>query len=198
MKVAVYARVSTDDKHQDPETQLFAVREFCQRADWEIIQEYVDRARAKDFVRRKAWDQLRRDARQRKFKAVVVFRLDRAFRSVRETVNTLEEWVEFGIGFRSITEDVIDTTTGQGRFIMQIMAAMAELESSIISDRVSAGMARAKAQGKQIGRKPIQMALQLISDTLASNNHNISRAAIALGVSRAYIHKRLKEEVGLK
>jgi len=75
VKVALYARVSTDDKEQNPETQLYALRNFCRDASWEIHQEYVDRARAKDYKHREAWQQLQKDARQHKFKAVLVFGL---------------------------------------------------------------------------------------------------------------------------
>jgi len=150
IKVAMYARVSTDDKEQNPETQLYALRNFCRDADWQVYKEYVDLARARDYKHRTAWQQLQKDARQHKFKAVLVFRLDRAFRSVRECVNLVEDWYDRGIRFKSVAEDVIDTTTAQGRFILQIMAAIAELESSIIGDRVAAGMARAKAEGKPI------------------------------------------------
>jgi len=157
VKVALYARVSTDDKEQDPETQLYALRQFCQDAGHEVYQEYVDRARAKDYVHRKAWRQLQKDARQHKFKALLVFRLDRAFRSVRECLNCLEDWQERGIAFRSLKEDAIDTTTSQGRFMLEVLAAVAELESAIIGERVSAGMARAKAQGNSIGRKPLAL-----------------------------------------
>lgn len=152
MRVALYARVSTDDREQNPETQLYALRRYCQDADWEIYQEYVDIARAKDYAHRQRWLQLQKDARQHKFQTVLVFRLDRAFRSVRECLNLIEDWHERGIAFKSISEDVIDTTTSQGRFILQVIAAIAELESAIISDRVKAGMTRAKSQGKHIGR----------------------------------------------
>ncbi|MFA7218200.1 MAG: recombinase family protein, partial [Dehalococcoidales bacterium] len=131
MSVALYARVSTDDKNQNPETQLYALRNYCSSAGLEIYREYVDYARAKDWKRRKSWTELQKDARQRKFKTVLVFRLDRAFRSVKECVNLVEDWYERGITFKSLSEDVIDTTTSSGRFILQIMAAIAEIESSI-------------------------------------------------------------------
>ncbi len=190
MKVALYARVSTDDKEQNPETQLFALRNFCQDAGWEIYQEYIDYARAKDYKHREAWQQLQKDARQHKFKVVLVFRLDRAFRSVRECVNLVEDWYDRGIKFKSIAEDVIDTTTAQGRFILQIMAAIAELESSIIGDRVAAGMARAKAEGKHIGRKLLDVSVISIYDELREYS-SVGRAAEKLGCSRSYIYAEL-------
>ncbi|MBA7559154.1 hypothetical protein ES708_00768 [subsurface metagenome] len=190
MKVALYARVSTDDKEQNPETQLFALRNFCQDAGWEIYQEYIDYARAKDYKHRKAWQQLQKDARQHKFKVVLVFRLDRAFRSVRECVNLVGDWYDRGIRFKSIAEDVIDTTTAQGRFILQIMAAIAELESSIIGDRVAAGMARAKAEGKHIGRKLLDVSVISICDALW-NSPTVRAAAERLHCSRSYIYAEL-------
>ncbi len=163
-KVAIYARVSTTDKNQDPETQLLPAREYCKRADWEIAGIYIDKARAKDFARRVQWAKLLEDARRLEFKVVLVFRLDRAFRSVRECVNTVGEWYERGIAFKSLREDVIDTTTSQGRFVLHVMAAVAELESSIISDRVSAGIDRYKAEGGQWGRKPLDLDITLLKE----------------------------------
>lgn len=132
LKAAIYARVSTDDKDQNPETQLRILREFCARAGWEVTGEYVDQARAKDYPRRIRWQQLNKDARQHLFKVVVVYKLDRAFRHVKECLNCLEDWTERGIAFKCVTQDAVDTTTSMGRFVLQILAAAAELESSLI------------------------------------------------------------------
>jgi DNA invertase Pin-like site-specific DNA recombinase len=190
MKVALYARVSTDDKEQNPETQLLALRNFCNDAGWEVYREYVDLARAKDYLHRKEWQQLQKDARSRKFKTVLVFRLDRAFRSVKECVNLIDNWQERGIAFKSIKEEVIDTTTSQGRFILQIMAAMAELESSVIGDRVTAGMARARAEGKPIGRKKLNLPVKNIYDALR-RHRGVAEVASELKCSRGYIYQEL-------
>ncbi len=188
--MVLYARVSLDDREQNPETQLYALRNFCRDAGWEIHQEYVDRARAKDYKHREAWQQLQKDARQHKFKVVLVFRLDRAFRSVRECVNLVEDWYDRGIRFKSMGEDVIDTTTAQGRFILQIMAAIAELESPIIGDRVAAGMARARAEGKPIGRKMLGIDVISLYDALR-DSATVGAATKELGCNRAYIYKEL-------
>lgn len=186
MKAVLYARVSTDDKKQYPETQLFAMRKFCADADYDIVREYVDHARARDNVNRKAWQQLQKDGRQHKFKVVVVFRLDRAFRSVRDCTNVVEGWLDHGIMFRSMSEDVIDTSTSQGRFILQIMAAIAELESAIISDRVTAGMARAKAEGRPLGRKSYPIAFTIVCKAIRTAAGNYSAAARALAASAGH------------
>lgn len=192
MKAALYARVSTEDKNQNPETQLHALRQFCETAGWEVYREYVDRASAKDYVNRRQWQQLQKDGRQRKFKVVLVFRLDRAFRSVRECVTCLGDWHERGIAFKSLGEDVIHTGTSQGRFVLHIMAAVAELESGVIGDRVAAGMARAKAQGRRIGRKPLNIPVKNVCDALQACA-NITAAARKLECSRGYIYKELGE-----
>lgn len=117
---------------------------------------------------------------------MLVFRLDRAFRSVRECVNCVEDWAERGIAFKSLKEESIDTSTSQGRFIMQIMAAMAELESAWIGERVKAGMARAKAQGKSLGRKMLNISVINIYNSLRSNP-TITAAARELNCSRAKV-----------
>ncbi len=192
MKVAIYARVSTDDKNQDPETQLYALREYCKGTQWEIVGEYVDRARAKDFKHRTAWQELLKASRQHKFKTVLVFRLDRAFRSVRECVNTVEDWFNDGIAFKSLGEGVIDTTNSQGRFILHIMAAVAELESSIISERVIAGIVRTRAQGNRYGRKRKPFDWSVVKAQLDAGVP-IAKIARDEGYSRAKIYRGIKE-----
>ena len=191
-RVALYARVSTDDKDQNPETQLYALRQFCQDAGWEIYQEYVDKARAKDYRRRTAWQQMQKDARQRKFKCVLVVHLDRAFRSVRECVNCLEDWQERGITFKSVRQGVIDTTTSMGRFVLHVLAAAAELESGLIGERVSAGMRRAKAEGSRIGRKRLGIPSQTICEALQRSSKVVD-AAEKLHCSVSYIYKYVSE-----
>ena len=87
-RVAAYARVSTSDKDQDPETQLMALRDFCRANDWDVVKEYIDRASARDLAHRKAWRELLDDCAKRRCKVVVVFKLDRAFRSVKDMHDT--------------------------------------------------------------------------------------------------------------
>jgi len=194
-RAAIYARVSTADKEQDPDTQLYALREYCAKAGLEVVGEYVDRARAKDYKRRVNWQRLLRDARRHYFKTVLVFRLDRAFRSVRECTNTVQDWYDRGIAFKSLREDVIDTTTYQGRFILHIMAAVAELESGIISERVKAGIARTKAQGNRYGRKRKPFNWLKVKECL-DQGRSISGIAKELGYSRAKIYRILSEKIG--
>ena len=151
MKVALYSRVSTSDKEQDPETQLMALRDFVKAQGLDVHREYVDRAPANDLAHRTAWRELLDDAAKRKFKTVLVFKLDRAFRSVKHMNDTLAAWEMVGVGFQSMREH-FDTTTAIGRLLLNILAALAEFELEMIRERVKAGMERARRQGKRIGR----------------------------------------------
>ena len=154
MKVAIYARVSTIDKNQDPETQLMPLRDFCRANDWEVIKEYVDTASARDLAHRMAWRELLDDCAKRRCKVVVVFKLDRAFRSVKDMHDTLATWDLLGVQFKSLREQ-FDTSTAVGRLLLNLLAAVAEFELEMIRERVKAGMDRARRQGKRIGRPKV-------------------------------------------
>ena len=154
MKVAAYARVSTSDKDQDPETQLLALRDFARLQQWEITGEYVDHAPANDPLHRTAWRKLLDDAAKRRFQAVLVFKLDRAFRSVAHMHQTLAVWEAQSIGFVSAREG-FNTNTALGRLLMNLLASLAEFELEVLSERVKAGMDRARRQGVHIGRPPV-------------------------------------------
>jgi DNA invertase Pin-like site-specific DNA recombinase len=112
--VALYARVSTRDKDQDPELQLVPLRDYAQARGWEAT-EYVDQASAGDLAHRTAWRRLRADAARRRFDVVLVWKLDRAFRSTLDALATLEAFDDRGVGFSAITQPELDTTTAAGR-----------------------------------------------------------------------------------
>lgn len=151
MKAALYARVSTNDKDQDPETQLYALRDFARAQGWEVFKEYVDHAPANDPGHRTAWRQLLDDGAKRRYAVVGVFKLDRAFRSVKHLHDTLTVWEAQGVGFVSAREG-FDTRTALGRLLMNLLASLAEFELEVLSERTRAGMDRARRQGKHIGR----------------------------------------------
>jgi len=119
LKVAAYARASTSDRDQDPETQLVALRDFARLQQWEIVREYVDHAPANDPLHRTATRKLLDDAAKRRFQAVLVFKLDRAFRSVAHRHQTLQVWEAQGIGFVSAREG-FDTRTALGRLVLNL------------------------------------------------------------------------------
>lgn len=154
VRVALYARVSTRDKDQDPELQLVPLREYVAARCWSAT-EYVDLAAAGDLAHRSAWARLLADAAQRKVDLVLVWKLDRAFRSTLHALATLRDFEHVGVGFSALTQPELDTTSPTGRLVFTILAAVAEMERELIRDRVREGMRHAKAQGKRIGRPPV-------------------------------------------
>ena len=154
MRVVLYARVSTTDKDQDPETQLMALTDYCSIQGWEVAKQYVDRASSRDIAHRTEWRRLLDDGAKRRFKAVVVFKLDRAFRSVKDMHDTLATWDALGVQFRSVKEQ-FDTGTAVGRLMLNLLAPVAEFELELIRERVKAGMERARRQGHRIGRPKV-------------------------------------------
>src|SRR5579859_8191727 len=121
LRVALYARVSTRDKDQDPELQLDAMRAYVATRGWMAV-EYVDLAAAGDLAHRSAWARLRSDVAQRKVDLVLVWKLDRAFRSTLHALATLRDFEHAGVGFRSLTQPELDTTSATGRLVFTILA----------------------------------------------------------------------------
>lgn len=150
MKTAIYARVSTANHHQDPELQLRELREYVKARNWEIYDEYTDHASgAKDS--RPALNKLLAEAHRRRFDAVVVWKFDRFARSVSHLLRALETFKALGIEFVSLSEQV-DTSTPMGKMVFTVLGAVAELERSLIAERVRAGLRNAQAKGKKLGR----------------------------------------------
>jgi DNA invertase Pin-like site-specific DNA recombinase len=193
MKVVLYARVSTDDKNQEPETQLHVLRRYCQDAKWEIYKEYVDFARAKDYKHRTQWARLLKEAHQHRFSAVVVFKLDRAWRHTVEALRTLEDWDVRNIKFVSVNDQFIDTVSPMGKAMLVIAAAFAEMESQFISERVKAGINRTRAEGNSWGRPGIKVSMEKIKECI-NQGMNISQISKTLGYNRQKIYRVLEAE----
>jgi putative DNA-invertase from lambdoid prophage Rac len=148
MKAGVYARVSTID--QEPENQLAELRRYVQARGWTAV-EYVDRGVSGAKDRRPALDRLVVDARRRRFDVLVCWRLDRLGRNLKHLITLIDELQALGVAFVSLAEG-IDATTPAGKLQLHILAAIAEFERERIRERVLAGLQRAKAQGKRLGR----------------------------------------------
>ncbi len=195
-RVAIYARVSTVDKGQDPETQLIALRDYIEHRGFQIVGEYIDYASG-TREDRPHYRALLEAARKRQLDVVLVWRYDRFARSTQALVQALKEFQSLGVDFISYQEN-IDTTTPQGEMIFTVMASLAQFESALISERVKAGMARAKAQGKRISRSPIVKGTQVRIAELHEQGvslHQISKQlGIGYGTAWNYV-QRLKQEV---
>jgi DNA invertase Pin-like site-specific DNA recombinase len=151
MRAALYARVSTSNNGQDPEVQLRELREFCLRRGWRVVGEFVDVGISGTKEKRPELDRLLADAHRRRFDAIVVWKFDRFARSVSHLLHALETFNALGIEFVSLTEGV-DTSTPMGKMVFTVLGAVAELERSLIVERVKAGLRNAQAKGKRLGR----------------------------------------------
>ena len=182
MTAAIYARVSTLD--QEPENQLAELRRYVEARGW-IAAEYVDHGVSGAKEKRPALNRMLTDAKRRKFDVLVCWRLDRLGRNLRHLILLLDELHALGVAFVSLAEG-IDATTPAGRLQLHILGAIAEFERARIAERVRAGQARARAQGKTLGRPVAAVPvgrLQRVAHlpTMA--------AAAALGVSRSTVKR---------
>lgn len=150
METAIYARVSPNNG-QDPEMQLRELREYCQRRGWQLAGEYVDAGISGAKDSRPELNRLIADAHRRRFDAVVVWKFDRFARSVSHLLRALETFRSLGIEFVSLSEQV-DTSTPTGKMVFTVLGAVAELERSLIAERVRAGLRNARAKGNRLGR----------------------------------------------
>jgi DNA invertase Pin-like site-specific DNA recombinase len=191
-RVALYARVSTLDKGQDPETQLVQLRGYAQARNFEVVSEFIDYASGTSEDRTQ-YKLMMAAAKKRKIDVVLVWRYDRFARSTQALVNALKEFQSLGIDFISYQEN-IDTTTPTGELIFHVMASLAQFESSLISQRVKAGMARAKAQGKHIARPPITKELQAKIIELQREGLSMNKISKTLGIAYGTVYNyRLKK-----
>src|SRR6516165_7252918 len=187
-RVAIYARVSTANNGQSPEMQLRELREFCERRGWTVAGEFVDATSgAKD--RRPELDRLLTDAHKRKFDVVAVWKFDRFARSVSHLLRALETFNALGIAFASLTEQV-DTTTPAGKMVFTVLGAVAELERSLIVERVRAGLRNARAKGRKLGRPRMILDAPKIA-RLRAQGRTVREIATELGYSRSLVHKTL-------
>lgn len=150
-RAAIYARVSTFNNGQSPEMQLRELREYCAHRKWVVTSEYIDVGISGAKDSRPELNRMMADAHRRRFDSVAVWKFDRFARSVSHLLKALETFQALGVEFVSLTEGV-DTSTPTGRMIFTVLGAVAELERSLIRERVKAGLRNAKAKGKHVGR----------------------------------------------
>ncbi len=181
-KAAIYARVSTPDQHI--ETQLYQLRELAARRGFEVVQEYTDIGSGSKS-RRAGLDALLADAHRRKFSIVLVAAFDRVARSVKHFLTVVDELNDLGVEFVSAREN-IDTSGAMGRMFVTIIGCIAELERSLIVERIKAGMRRRRLEGLPMGRAPLAIDREaLVRDrrsgmslTHVSKKYGVSRASV--------------------
>jgi DNA invertase Pin-like site-specific DNA recombinase len=187
-RAALYMRVSTVDQH--PETQLHDLRGLAAQRGFQIVQEYTDRISGTK-VKRPGLNQLLADAHRGKFDVVLVWACDRIARSTRHFLEVLDELNHINVEFVSFREQ-IDTSGPLGRAIVVIIGCIAELERNLIVERVRAGMRRAKLEGRQIGRAPLQVdRVALLRDR--EDGKSLGDLVIAYQISKASVCRVIKD-----
>ena len=187
-RAALYSRVSTYD--QNPQTQILDLRQMAAQRGYEIVQEYSDKISGTK-AKRPGLDQMMIDARRGRFDVLLVWACDRIARSTRHFLEVLDDLSRLEVEFISFREN-IDTAGPLGRAIIVIIGAIAELERSLIVERVRAGMRRARLEGQRIGRAP------LVLDNLAiqqdrQRGQSIRQIAKGHSVSTATIQRVLRK-----
>jgi DNA invertase Pin-like site-specific DNA recombinase len=190
-RAGLYLRVSTVDQH--PETQLLDLRQMAAQRSYEIVQEYTDRISGAK-ARRPGLDELMRDAKRGRFDVVLIWACDRIARSTRHLLDVLDELNRLGVEFVSFREQ-IDTGGPLGRAIVVIIGAIAELERSLIVERVRAGMRRARLDGQRIGRAPLILDSAAIQQD-RQRGQSLRQIAKGHRVSTATIQRVLRGQAG--
>ena len=190
MKVAIYARVSTTDKGQDVDLQLYELRRFAQVRGWEAV-EFIDDGVSGAKARRPALDELLKAVKQRRIKVVAVWKMDRLGRSLTNLLHLMNEFETCGVAFVSLREN-IDLTTAAGRLMAQMIGAFAEFEREICRERVRAGIANARRKGKTVGRtatSPIvlRQIIELAQDPKQSMRMISKKTKVSLGTVQSTI-----------
>ena len=191
-KVAIYARVSTTNHGQDAGLQTREQRQFAEARGWHIADEYIDTGISGAKDARPELNRLMADAHKRRFDVVCVWKFDRFARSVSHLLRALETFNALGIAFVSLSEQM-DTTTPTGKMVFTVLGAVAELERSLIAERVRAGLRNARAKGKRLGRPPAVLDAARIA-RLRAQGRSIREIAEELRCSRSLVHKTLAND----
>ena len=192
-RAAIYGRVSTD--WQTTDNQTMALTEVAARRGWEVVDVYIDHAisGAKKRDKRPAFDQILKDACRRKFDVVMAWAIDRMGRSLRDLLDTIEHLQATGVDLY-LDQQNIDTTTPSGKLLFHITGAFAEFERSIIQQRVYAGLARARAQGKRLGRPKIDSKTEWAVCQALATGQGILKTAAEFGVGSGTV-QRIRAEM---
>lgn len=195
MKCAIYARVSTEGRGQDAENQLAQLRQFAAAMTWEITAEYVDNVSASGRKERPAFVRLFEAASKRKFDIVLFWSLDRFSREgVRETLNHLTRLDGWGVGFRSYSEQYLDSTGIFKDAVIAILAAIAKQERIRISERTKAGLDRVRAGGTILGRRAVVVDVDSAC-RLLDEGASYRKVANQMGLKLAVLHRALNRPI---
>lgn len=188
-RVGIYLRVSTQD--QSTQIQADEIRQYCAARGWTDVRSYEDKATGTN-TNRPMLKQLLSDARSRRLDLIVVWKLDRFARSLKDLILMLQELSELGVEFVSI-RDNLDFSTSAGRLMLHIIGAFAEFEAGIIRERVRAGISAARAKGRKFGR-PCRIDRQAAQE-LRRQGLSLNQIAERLGTTKSGVSKVLRKPV---
>jgi DNA invertase Pin-like site-specific DNA recombinase len=192
--VAIYARVSTDA--QSTLNQERELRAVADRAGWRVVEVYIDHgiSGAKSRKDRPAFDRLLKDAARRRFDLIACWSVDRLGRSLQDLIHFLQEIHSLGIGL-FLHQQSIDSGTPAGKAMFGMLSIFAEFERSIIQQRVLAGLARARAQGKTLGRPPLALEKTRAIQALLQDGLSLRKVAKLTGSSLSSVQRIATRDV---
>lgn len=188
-RCALYLRVSSIDQH--PESQLYDLRQMAAQRGLEVVREYSDKISGTK-ARRPGLDEMMRNARHGRFDILLVWAFDRIARSVTHFLQVLDELSRLNIEFISFREN-IDTGGSLGCAIVVIIGAIAELERSLIAERVRSGMRRTRLEGRHIGRPALELDRESIHRD-RQHGQSLGQIARAHRISRTTVHRVLNQQ----
>lgn len=190
-KVALYARCSTTE--QFPENQIRVLRDLAEKNSATIVAEFIDAGVSGVKADRDALSQMLSAARSKKFSTLYVLSIDRLSRSVKNLIETVETLHELNITI-VFTRENIDTTTAMGQFFLTVLGSLAQFEREIMRERINAGIARAKSQGKKLGRpSKLNASLRQSIAALHASGVGIRDIAKTCSVGAGTVYKALDE-----
>lgn len=191
-RAALYLRTSTRDGRQHVENQIRVIERYAKQRRFKIVRRFVDKASgSRGSDKRGALGALMREAHQGAFDSVLVFALDRFTREgVYKTLQYIERLKAAGVDFHSVTQEQINTTGATGEMLLGIWASIAKLEREQIRARINAGLDRAKAKGKKLGRKALAVDTEKLH-RLRAEGKTMDQIRKATGYSRATIYRRM-------
>ena len=196
LRAALYLRVSKDDDSQTVENQRHALQAYCERARYEVAAEYVDRESGRrGRAERRAFARLFEDAARREFDLVVFWALDRFSREgIRKTIHYLQQLDGYGVRFRSYTEPYLDTANELvSHILLGVLSYFAELEAKKISERTKAGLARARTEGKVLGRPTKREEYRAVLAEMRERGYSQGRMARETGLAYNTVKKYLQQ-----
>lgn len=196
LRAALYLRVSKDDSTQTVENQRHALEAYCQRAHYAITAEYVDHESGRrGRAERQAFARIFEDAARREFDLVVFWALDRFSREgIRKTIHYLQQLDGYGVRFKSYTEPYLDTSNELvAHILLGVLSYFAELEAKKISERTKAGLARARAEGKVLGRPTKRDEYGAVLEEMKQWGYSQSRMARETGLAYNTVKKFLRQ-----